>query len=74
MKPTAFDIIKVIAGETWIHLSKIAESTDFAGVLSLNLFEEAIVLLEIEKEFNVILPDDMMTGLRSPAQLQAYII
>jgi|JI10StandDraft_1071094.scaffolds.fasta_scaffold2277253_1 acyl carrier protein len=66
-------VIRVISRETGISKETIPVETDFVEALHLNTFEEALLYLEIEKELNIVFPDEMMPKLRTASQIQKYI-
>lgn len=66
-------IISIISKETGVAKENISISNDFVQALHLNMFEEAILYLELEKQLHVFFPEDKMPQLRTVREIQKFV-
>ncbi|MBR6769002.1 MAG: acyl carrier protein [Clostridia bacterium] len=64
---------QIVAAQLKIEADSIEDSTDIVDDLGADSLDIVEILMVIEEQFGVTIPDEDITGLRNLADMQAYI-
>lgn len=64
---------QIVAAQLKIEADSIEESTDIVDDLGADSLDIVEILMVIEEQFGVAIPDEDITSLRNLADMQAYI-
>ena len=64
---------QIIASQLRIEADSVEDNTDVVDDLGADSLDIVEILMVVEEQFGVSVPDDVVPGLRTLADLQAYI-
>ena len=64
---------QIVAAQLKIEADSIEDSTDIVDDLGADSLDIEEILMVLEEQFGVTIPDEDITGLRNLADMQAYI-
>jgi len=66
-------IVEILAKQLQIDKSKITEDTEIMEELGADSLDIVEILMEIEQEFGVTVPDEEIVNLKTPADISKYV-